>query len=707
MVNDNGNDSLQQVFKDMATVPILGEGQPNIVERVNEEKADSFERITIESAVIGMENDIATIAKFKESSFKKLIDIIEKLKFGELNGESFANSVKLSGEISPCRRTDIDDLKRETSKSGFTKKRSKVVNLIREDFYINLFVRLFSYDSSDSAPEWLNHDDTHKTLINIAKRIFDSEVLSDKLKEWNEYRSIHNMRNKLTKKFRKREYDYAWLFREYDNERGLWEDNRAAAEMRRQVRSVLQTSPKGNGAIRQFIDNISKSTSGTFGTWVTDMGRKCLIETSSAGSDTLMSDMEQWRNLQFEYPLEERKKCLAAIYKYASQNASKEDMPSFCINPQFMFVFGNWGDSIRLISPSGSLRINPQDEWDYSYEHNIYNEDGEINQDYCQYIGKLGIPLYNDFLGEIFSQGDHDTEVRGMRNGSLLSSQHRNSLIKGRDNIGRFIRAIYGTPLWGAYMTDCYKGVSTADDNILQKILGKNKNDLDNVMYEIIKREYNRLVEVNDNKKVLVMTVNNFWDYYSNTIMGKSNIQSWQIIRWPHHSGQNSGAFKAITLAYAYGKIDRALRHIWEQDELLDDALPTEWCDHFSSWFFANGDPVAFPGADRGESLLKWFEEGFDFNKRNFFKPNELSDEYRVSTIYKSFELGWIAEDKIIKSDDCSDGGEFFGDRNKETVKYSSLEALMPDFVEHSKGCKVDIKDIEKELDFRLNIIRE
>lgn len=652
----------KKIFVELGTVPLMelcGKPDTNLVNEINNLKiGKSYKDILIDSFIIGMKKNIKEIAK----ETGRIID------------------------------TDND--------------------------IVNLFERAI-VDNGVKEIKWWDNNEPELTVRNIAQHLIGNNDLNMKFVQWIKdknqrvYSYIQQNGDKAKRKvekpseYYKEKYVFAWLFNDLDNNHFLWANEYSANMIRK---FVLQSFlvPLNGGILQKFSDNMEKCTSGTFGAWASDTGRKQLLF-SSDENQWLAKQLEQWRETGFDFPRQSQESCLEEVYERAYTSSQKEAKPSFAVNPQFMFVFGNWGDAFHLTDQYRSVRHNPVDEWEYAYDKNIYSSGVVTEDDILKYIGKPGIPLYNDFVGDLFSQGERPCQIKGRSYwGSLLTSQQRNALVNhDRDNIGMFMRAIYGTPMWGSYMTDFYKGIQTPDTGSLDKIIketrdGKNKQNrtIDSLMMGILESELDAMSQANSGnsdtfKPSLLMTIEKGWKAYGKYING-THIEPWRIIRWPHHSGNGQGYFKATTLSYAYGRIDRAMRYIWDQDNSSSCSLPDQWCNQYSFWKFEDNRDVIFPGEDGGISLYLWIEEGYKGIRDNVMKPNERSEKYTSNIILKSFMLGWITETATIIKPEM-----FKNDLG--------LLELMPDgkhIIKDNSVGNIDIEAIEQHLDERINYFK-
>ena len=143
--------------------------------------------------------------------------------------------------------------------------------------------------------------------------------------------------------------------------------------------------------------------------------------------------------------------------------------------------------------------------------------------------------------------------------------------------------AMAAGPIAGAYWTDFYKFIPTPDQSSLNNFLKFAKNEkiydeLEKLMLTLFDHELERLdgnahptpsQESRDFNRLILATTDPYDILRSHDLSkyGFKPIKPWCLIRWPHHSGSNPGTFKATTLAYAYGRVARAL---WRLDACDD-----------------------------------------------------------------------------------------------------------------------------------------
>lgn len=300
------------------------------------------------------------------------------------------------------------------------------------------------------------------------------------------------------------------------------------------------------------------------------------------------------------------------------------------LNTQFIFSFGNWGGSFL---PGWNPGL---------------------------------IPVYNDFH-PLLDANDTYWDVDKQRSGNTKTLQF-------------LIRAAFDTPMEGAYMTDFYKGISTGtstDLYIARKSGGQSKkgDPLSRAMLDMFVEEIHQLSDNPDEKPVLVLTSSDGWDVLSTREYKDDDekaklFEPWKVIRWPHQSQSNGGTQKADVLAFAYGRIERALQYI---DENKNDGT------HIWRWSFnasgietalenlakRNGKtyqrPWEFP-KNSGEpqmSLWEWLKYSFAdkesagnklLGKEAVLKLS-ADKPYQVNDVEAAFVRGYVLEEALLPRD--------------------------------------------------------
>jgi hypothetical protein len=361
-----------------------------------------------------------------------------------------------------------------------------------------------------------------------------------------------------------------------------------------------------------------------FGAWALDTSQRDSLKGSVHESDALRS-LHAWRcehadNTLLAYDqddpkdaekkLEDTRNRLGVVFDAAQDSFNKESNPAgkgVMPNPQFMCVFLNWGDTL---SP-----FWPYDQWPSTAN---YQDDEPVNTDY---------PIFHDFSTPLFGQLSPDP---------VWSNERSKAEISGpTDNIGKFVTTVYETPLAGAYMTDFYKGIHTSDANVLNSSKGKAKkvgDVIDDVMLDLLGAEKNELQEalnLSDTTRSPIVLATGSVFAEIRKASKTDQFPPKYVIRWPHHSGSGARYFKIPSLAYAYGRVDRALteQHI----------------EHH--WPFVS--PRVSPSDD---SLRQWFADGFDGRTPGVmcWAPAKDHREVSFAQVNAAFLLGWYDEEFII-----------------------------------------------------------
>lgn len=238
--------------------------------------------------------------------------------------------------------------------------------------------------------------------------------------------------------------------------------------------------------------------------------------------------------------------------------------------------------------------------------------------------------------------------------------------------------AMAAGPIAGAYWTDFYKFIPTPDQSSLNNFLKFAKNEkiydeLEKLMLTLFVHELERLDGNADptpsqESRVfnrLILATTDPYDILRSHDLSKYGfkpIKPWCLIRWPHHSGSNPGTFKATTLAYAYGRVERALEYV-------------EGASHKWSWPFrayvGSESAVEFGGPSRPK-LLEWFKNEFaeDCHEDavDFTKSGVLHCYKRYSALVEKKN----AEGKtLIKSKDA-----IVADAKKALAEYRADDAI-------------------------------
>ena len=170
----------------------------------------------------------------------------------------------------------------------------------------------------------------------------------------------------------------------------------------------------------------------------------------------------------------------------------------------------------------------------------------------------------------------------------------------------------------GAYWTDFYKFIPTPDQSSLNNFLKFAKNEkiydeLEKLMLTLFDHELERLdgnahptpsQESHDFNRLILATTDSYDILRSHDLSkyGFKPLKPWCLIRWPHHSGLGSGTFKATTLAYAYGRVERALEYVEGESH--------KWSWPFGAYVGFKESAVEFCGPSH-PTLLEWFKNEF------------------------------------------------------------------------------------------------
>lgn len=374
--------------------------------------------------------------------------------------------------------------------------------------------------------------------------------------------------------------------------------------------SDILSSHADDGTLGDFVREMEQATPGTFGTWAYDTTFVEPDKKQRDGFDGLRTtqqalDSAAERNfgeLRKEYE-GVRKKCarlLSEAYRASAvegkQCAVEDKQWKNGPNPRFLFQFLNWGDSLSAGYPNVGFDV----------PKSFVSGDGE------ELFGHLDFLPYVDFSGPTFAAVKKDRTWTPKEEWRESGCDASNS--GDEDNIGNFVSATFNTPLWGGFMTDYIKGIHTPDAKKLAdsfKRHGLPKDDaklIYKAMDELTRREVCKLQEflgrngsdAKNCKTLLMLTTVAF----NHIAAGNYNwARPWQVIRWPHHSGSGAGTFKATTLAYAYGRVERALEYV-EQRKPDDEAWP--W--PFRAYVGYKSE-VKLRGSS--PSLLEWFKNEF------------------------------------------------------------------------------------------------
>lgn len=367
--------------------------------------------------------------------------------------------------------------------------------------------------------------------------------------------------------------------------------------------SDILSSHADDGTLGDFVWEMKQATPGTFGTWAYDTTFVEPDKKQGDGFDGLRTTQQaldsaakcNFGKLRDEYE-GVRKECARLLREAYRASAVEDKQWKNGPNPRFLFQFLNWGDSLSAGYPN----------WGFDVPKSFVSGDGE------ELFGHLDFLPYVDFSGPTFAAVKKDRTWTPKEEWRESGCDASNS--GDEDNIGNFVSATFNTPLWGGFMTDYIKGIHTPDAKKLAdsfKRHGLPKDDaklIYKAMDELTRREVCKLQEflgrngsdAKNCKTLLMLTTVAF----NHIAAGNYNwARPWQVIRWPHHSGSGAGTFKATTLAYAYGRVERALEYV-EQRKPDDEAWP--W--PFRAYVGYKSE-VKLRGSS--PSLLEWFKNEF------------------------------------------------------------------------------------------------
>ena len=367
--------------------------------------------------------------------------------------------------------------------------------------------------------------------------------------------------------------------------------------------SDILSSHADDGTLGDFVWEMKQATPGTFGTWAYDTTFVEPDKKQGDGFDGLRTTQQaldsaakcNFGKLRDKYK-GGRKECASLLREAYRASAVEDKQWKNGPNPRFLFQFLNWGDSLSAGYPNVGFDV----------PKSFVSGAGE------ELFGHLDFLPYVDFSGPTFAAVKKDRTWTPKKEWRESGCDASNS--GDEDNIGNFVSATFNTPLWGGFMTDYIKGIHTPDAKKLAdsfKRHGLPKDDaklIYKAMDELTRREVCKLQEflgrngsdAKNCKTLLMLTTVAF----NHIAAGNYNwARPWQVIRWPHHSGSGAGTFKATTLAYAYGRVERALEYV-EQRKPDDEAWP--W--PFRAYVGYKSE-VKLRGSS--PSLLEWFKNEF------------------------------------------------------------------------------------------------
>ena len=240
---------------------------------------------------------------------------------------------------------------------------------------------------------------------------------------------------------------------------------------------------------------------------------------------------------------------------------------------------------------------------------------GNIVMLYLNWGGDLSRKRSADDNGDWTGLYGSEKESKSQCSVAWRNFHTKKEVTQWRDPHSRF-SAMAAGPIAGAYWTDFYKFIPTPDRSSLNNFLKFAKNEkiydeLEKLMLTLFDHELERLdgnahptpsQESHDFNRLILATTDSYDILRSHDLSkyGFKPLKPWCLIRWPHHSPSNGGWFKATALAYAYGRVERALEYA--------EGASHKWSWPFGAYLGSEG-AVEFRGPDH--SLLEWFKEGF------------------------------------------------------------------------------------------------
>lgn len=246
---------------------------------------------------------------------------------------------------------------------------------------------------------------------------------------------------------------------------------------------------------------------------------------------------------------------------------------------------------------------------------------GNIVMLYLNWGGDLSRKRSADDNGDWTGLYGSEKESKSQRSVAWRNFHTKKEVTQWRDPHSRF-SAMAAGPIAGAYWTDFYKFIPTPDQSSLNNFLKFAKNEkiydeLEKLMLTLFDHELERLdgnahptpsQESHDFNRLILATTDSYDILRSHDLSkyGFKPLKPWCLIRWPHHSGSNPGTFKATTLAYAYGRVERALEYVEQRNP--DEAWPWPW--PFEAVIGKKGSAHLIPASDTLPSLYYWLAEG-------------------------------------------------------------------------------------------------
>ena len=301
---------------------------------------------------------------------------------------------------------------------------------------------------------------------------------------------------------------------------------------------------------------------------------------------------------------------------------------------------------------------------------------GNIVMLYLNWGGDLSRKRSADDNGDWTGLYGSEKESKSQRSVAWRNFHTKKEVTQWRDPHSRF-SAMAAGPIAGAYWTDFYKFIPTPDQSSLNNFLKFAKNEkiydeLEKLMLTLFDHELERLdgnahptpsQESHDFNRLILATTDSYDILRSHDLSkyGFKPLKPWCLIRWPHHSPSNAGLFKATALAYAYGRVERALEY-------------AEGASHKWSWpfgaYLGSESAVEFRGSSH--SLLEWFKKGFpeDWHEGavDFDKSGVLHCYKRYSALVEKKNA---EGETLLKSKDA-----IVADAKKALAEYRAADAI-------------------------------
>lgn len=302
---------------------------------------------------------------------------------------------------------------------------------------------------------------------------------------------------------------------------------------------------------------------------------------------------------------------------------------------------------------------------------------GNIVMLYLNWGGDLSRKRSADDNGDWTGLYGSEKESKSQRSVAWRNFHTKKEVTQWRDPHSRF-SAMAAGPIAGAYWTDFYKFIPTPDQSSLNNFLKFAKNEkiydeLEKLMLTLFDHELERLdgnahptpsQESHDFNRLILATTDSYDILRSHDLSkyGFKPLKPWCLIRWPHHSGSNPGTFKATTLAYAYGRVERALEYVEGESH--------KWSWPFGA-YVGSESAVEFRGPSHPK-LLEWFKNEFagDCHEGtvDFAKSGVLHCYKRYSALVEKKNA---EGETLLKSKDA-----IVADAKKALAEYRAADAI-------------------------------